>query len=105
MEITTEELKQKIENGEKLIIDFWGTWCGPCKIMKPTFDKLSNQYREENSEIQLYTMDVDKNRDLAVEYGVRAIPTIKVFNNGEVVNSKTGVQQEAQLIELVDSLK
>lgn len=105
MEITTEELKQKIENGEKLIIDFWGTWCGPCKIMKPTFDKLSNQYREENSEVQLYTMDVDKNRDLAVEYGVRAIPTVKVFNNGEVVNSKTGVQQEAQLIELVDSLR
>jgi thioredoxin 1 len=105
MEITTEELKQKIENGEKLIIDFWGVWCGPCKIMKPTFDKLSNQYREENSEIQLYTMDVDKNRDIAVEYGVRAIPTIKVFNKGEVVNSKTGVQQESQLIELVDSLK
>ena len=50
-------------------------------------------------------MDVDKNRALAVEDGVRAIPTIKVFNNGEVVNSKTGVQQEAQLIELVDSLK
>jgi thioredoxin 1 len=105
MEITTEELKEKIKNGEKLIIDFWGVWCGPCKIMKPTFDKLSNQYREENSEIQLYTMDVDKNRDLAVEYGVRAIPTIKVFNKGEIVNSKTGVQQESQLIELVDSLK
>ena len=105
MEITTEELKQKIENGEKLIVDFYGIWCQPCKIMKPTFDKLSNQYREENSEVQLYTMDVDKNRDLAVEYGVRAIPTIKVFNNGEVVNSKTGVQQESQLIELVDSLK
>jgi thioredoxin 1 len=104
MEITTEELKEKINNGEKLIIDFWGTWCGPCKIMKPTFDKLSNQYREENSEIQLYTMDVDKNRDLAVEYGVRAIPTIKVFKNGEVIDSRTGVQQEAQLIELVDSL-
>lgn len=105
MEITTEELKQKIENGEKLIVDFYGIWCSPCSIMKPTFEKLSNQYREENSEVQLYTMDVDKNRDLAVEYGVRAIPTIKVFNNGEVVNSKTGVQQEAQLIELVDSLK
>jgi thioredoxin 1 len=105
MEITTEELKQKINNGEKLIVDFYGIWCGPCSMMKPTFDKLSNQYREENSEIQLYSMDVDKNRDLAVEYGVRAIPTIKVFNNGEVINSKTGVQQESQLIELVDSLK
>jgi thioredoxin 1 len=105
MEITTEELKQKINNGEKLIIDFWGTWCGPCRIMKPTFDKLSNQYREENSEIQLYTMDVDKNRDIAVEYGVRAIPTIKVFNKGEVVETRTGIQQEPQLNDLVNSLK
>ena len=101
MEITTEELKQKIENGEKLIIDFWGTWCGPCRIMKPTFDKLSNQYREENSEVQLYTMDVDKNRDIAIEYGVRAIPTLKIFNNGNVVDTKTGIQQESQLKELV----
>jgi thioredoxin 1 len=72
--------------------------------MKPTFEKLSDKYREENSEVQLYTMDVDKNRDLAVEYGVRAIPTIKVFNNGNVVDSKTGVQSETQLTELVQSL-
>jgi thioredoxin 1 len=104
MEITTEKLKQKIENGEKLVVDFYGIWCSPCKIMKPTFEKLSDKYREENSEVQLYTMDVDKNRDLAVEYGVRAIPTIKVFNNGNVVDSKTGVQSETQLTELVQSL-
>ena len=49
-------------------------------------------------------MNVEKNRDIAVEYGVRAVPTIKVFNNGEVVDTKTGAQQEAQLIELADSL-
>lgn len=104
MEITTEELRQKIENGDKLIVDFYGVWCSPCSLMKPTFDKLSNQYREENSEIQLYTMDVDKNRDIAIKYGVRSIPTLKVFSNGEVVGTKTGVQQESQIIELVNSL-
>jgi thioredoxin 1 len=104
MEITTEELKQKIENGEKLLVDFYTEWCGPCRMMKPIFDKISEQFRNENSDIQLYTMNVEKNRDIAVEYGVRAVPTIKVFNNGEVVDTKTGAQQEAQLIELVDSL-
>ena len=46
MEITTEELKQKIENGEKLIVDFWGTWCGPCKVMKPAFEKVAEEYRK-----------------------------------------------------------
>lgn len=104
MEITTDELKQKIENGEKLLVDFYTEWCGPCRMMKPIFDKISEQFRNENSDIQLYTMNVEKNRDIAVEYGVRAVPTIKVFNNGEVVDTKTGAQQEAQLIELADSL-
>lgn len=104
MEITTEELKQKIENGEKLLVDFYTEWCGPCRMMKPIFEKISEQFRNENSDIQLYTMNVEKNRDIAVEYGVRAVPTIKVFNNGEVVDTKTGAQQEAQLIELAGIL-
>jgi thioredoxin 1 len=105
MEITTEELKQKINNGEKLIIDFHAKWCSPCKLMKPTFEKIGEQLKTEGSLIQMYTMDVEDNRDLAVEYGVRAVPTIKLFNNGEVVGTKTGAQQETQLIELIDSLK
>jgi thioredoxin 1 len=104
MEITTEELKQKIENGEKLLVDFYTEWCGPCRMMKPIFEKISEQFRNKNSDIQLYTMNVEKNRDSAVEYGVRAVPTIKVFNNGEVVDTKTGAQQETQLIELAGSL-
>jgi thioredoxin len=104
MEITQEELKQKIENGEKLIVDFYTNWCSPCKMMKPIFEKVSEQYRNENSEVQLYTMNVEENRDIAVEYGVRAVPTIKVFNNGEVVSTKTGAQQENQIKELATEL-
>ena len=100
MEITTEELKQKIENGEKLIIDFHAKWCNPCGIMKPIFEKVGLELKDNNSEVQFYTMDVDKNRDIAVEYGVRAIPTLKIFNNGNVVSTKTGIQQESQLKEL-----
>ena len=49
MEITTEELKQKIENGDKLIVDFHGVWCGPCKVMKPAFEKLAEEYRKEKT--------------------------------------------------------
>ena len=48
MEITTEELTKKIANGEKLIVDFHASWCGPCKMMKPTFEKLAEQYRNDN---------------------------------------------------------
>jgi thioredoxin 1 len=90
MEITTEELKQKIENGEKLIVDFWGTWCGPCKVMKPVFEKVAEEYRNENSEVQLYTMDVDKNKEYAASLGIRAIPTVKSFSGGKEVLFSTG---------------
>ena len=100
MEITTEELKQKIENGEKLIVDFWGTWCGPCKVMKPAFEKVAEEYRRENSEVQLYTMDVDKNKEFASSLGIRAIPTVKSFSGGKEVYSQPGMQMEGQIKQL-----
>lgn len=104
MEITTEELKQKIENGEKLIVDFWGTWCGPCKVMKPVFEKVAEEYRNENSEVQLYTMDVDKNKEFAASLGIRAIPTVKSFSDGKEVYSQPGMQMESQIKQLVTNL-
>lgn len=104
MEITSKELKQKIENGDKIIIDFWGVWCSPCKIMKPIFEKVAEEYRKENAEIQLYTMDVDKNRETISNLGIRNIPTIKSFNGGKEVESRTGVLQEEQLNEMVKTL-
>jgi thioredoxin 1 len=72
--------------------------------MKPIFEKVSEQFKNENSEVQLYTMNVEHNRDIAVKYGVRAVPTIKVFNNGDVVDSKTGVQMEGQIKDLATNL-
>jgi thioredoxin len=99
MEITQQELKEKINNGEKLIVDFWAPWCGPCKMVKPLFERVS-----EKSEVPMYTLNVDENRELSVELGVRAIPTIKSFNGGKVVDTKVGVLQEAQLNDLVNGL-
>jgi thioredoxin 1 len=105
MEITQEKLQEKIDNGDKLVVDFYTDWCGPCRMMKPIFEKVSEKLKDENSDIQLYTINAENNRDIAVKYGVRGVPTIKVFNDGDVVNTKTGVQQESQLIDLAYSLK
>jgi thioredoxin 1 len=104
MEITTEELKQKINNGEKLIIDFHAKWCSPCKVMKPTFEKIANQIKEEGSEVQMYTMDVDNNREYTVELGLRSIPTIKGFSNGKEILSEVGVKQKEAILEMVNKL-
>jgi thioredoxin 1 len=91
MEISSVELQQKINNGEKVIVDFHAVWCGPCRMMKPLFEKVA---RENTSEVQMYTMNVDLNREVAMALGVRSIPTVKVFNGGDVVDTKVGVLSE-----------
>ena len=101
MEISSVDLQQKINNGDKVIVDFHATWCGPCKMMKPTFEKLTT---ENTSEVQMYTMDVDLNREIAISLGIRSVPTIKIFNGGEVVETKVGVLSEGQIKGLVTEL-
>jgi len=99
MEITQELLKEKINNGEKLIVDFWAPWCGPCKIVKPLFEKVS-----ETTDVQMYTLNVEENREIAGALGIRAIPTIKSFNEGKEVSNNVGTLQESQIKELVNNL-
>jgi thioredoxin 1 len=101
MEITAQELEQKIQNGEKLIVEMWAPWCGPCQMMKPIFEKVA----ESNvTDVQMYTMNIDDNREVAMKYGVRSIPTIKVFDGGEVKETKVGVLAEQGIKELVSNL-
>ena len=101
MEITGKELEKKIKNGEKVIVELWATWCGPCKVMKPIFEKVAT---ENTTDVQMYTMDVDQNRDVAVKLGVRSVPTIKVINGGDVVTTKVGVLKEDEIKGLVQEL-
>jgi thioredoxin 1 len=101
MEISAIELKEKIKNGEKLIVEFWSDWCGPCKMMKPIFERVSES---NDTEVQMYTMDIDNNKDFAMSLGVRSIPTVKIFNNGNVVDTKVGVLQEQHIKQLVSNL-
>ena len=104
MEITTEELKEKIGKNEKLIVDFHGLWCRPCQLMKPVFDKIAEEHRNNNSEIQMYTMDVDKNRDFIQSLGIRGIPVVKSFSNGKEISSVTGLLQENQIKQIITNL-
>lgn len=104
MEITQDELRKKIRNGDKLIIDFWAKFCSPCRVMKPIFEKVSQELRDNNSEVQLYTLDVEENREFAVELGVRKIPTLKSFSNGKEVFSQSGMKMEPEIKQLVEEL-
>ena len=104
MEITQDKLRKKIQNGEKLLIDFHAKWCGPCKMMKPTFEKISEEIKNSGSDVQMYTMDVELNQEFARELGIRSIPTIKGFSNGNEIISEAGLKQEGIILEMVDKL-
>ena len=101
MEISSVDLQQKLNNGEKVIVEFWAEWCGPCKMMKPIFEKVANQ---NTSEVQMYTMNVDMNREIGASLGIRSIPTIKIFNGQELVDTRVGVLSEGQINGLVTEL-
>jgi thioredoxin 1 len=101
MEITTQELEQKIQNGEKVIVEMWAPWCGPCRMLKPVFERVA---QNNDTDVQMYTLNIDENRDTAVKYGVRSIPTIKVFDGGEVKETRVGVIAEQGIKELVTNL-
>ena len=72
--------------------------------MKPAFEKLAEEYRKENSQVQLYTMDVELNQEFASSLGVRAVPTVKSFSDGKEVYSQPGMQMEGQIKQLVTNL-
>jgi len=101
MELSGKEIQEKIEKGEKLVIEFYGTWCGPCRILKPIFEKVA---KENKTDVQMYFLDVDKNRDLAIKYGVKSIPAIKTFNGATLVETSVGVVSESRINELVKNL-
>ena len=101
MEISGKELQEKVNNGEKIIVDFFANWCNPCSMMKPVFERVASN---NDTEVQMYTMDIDQNRDYAQTLGIRSIPTVKVFSNGNVTNTVVGVMGEEKIKSLVNNL-
>lgn len=84
-----------------MVIDFWATWCGPCRMVGPIIDELSTEYE---GKVIIGKVDVDENPDLAQEYGVRNIPTILFIKGGQVVNKLVGAQRKDALKQEIDAL-
>jgi thioredoxin 1 len=101
-QITAEEVKQKIQNKETFMLDLFATWCGPCKVLKGNMQKLADSGQE--LPMEMFTFDVDSNRELTTEMGIRSVPTVKFFKDGEVVKTNSGVLTQQQIIELMEQL-
>ena len=101
VKITTENF-ENLKNGDKpLVVDFWATWCGPCKAIAPIIGELAEMY---NGKIVVGKCDVEENDDIAMEYGIRSIPTILFFKNGELVDRMVGAASKADIAKKLDTL-
>jgi thioredoxin 1 len=99
-QLTAEEIREKIANKETFFLDMFATWCGPCKVLMGNMEKLENT--SETLPMEMYKFDVDSDRELTSEMGIRSVPTVKIFKNGEVVKTNSGVLTQQQIIELME---
>lgn len=103
MEVTiTTENFESLKTGEKpLVVDFWATWCGPCRAIAPYIEELAKEY---DGKIVVGKCDVEENDDIVMEFGVRNIPTILFFKNGEVVDRLVGGQSKSAIQKKFEAL-
>ena len=87
-----------LQASRPVLVDFFATWCGPCKMMAPVIDELADELA---GQVDVYKIDVDDNPELAQRYGVMSIPTLIVFENGEVKNQTMGAQPKPALMQLL----
>tara|TARA_R110001583_G_scaffold26876_4_gene96579 strand:+ start:3555 stop:3860 length:306 start_codon:yes stop_codon:yes gene_type:complete len=94
MSLNTETLEKKLKDNKVVLIDFWAAWCGPCRMLTPIMDDMENLYPN-----QIGKVNVDEERDLAAKYGVRSLPTVIFFKDGEVMERIPGVASKSTYID------
>jgi len=92
--LTTENFSSEIAQGV-VMVDFWATWCMPCKAMAPVIDEIAGQTK---GKVKVGKLDIDKNGPIANQYGIQAIPTILIFKDGLLVETLVGIQSKAALV-------
>ena len=88
-----------LQSGTPVIVDFWAEWCGPCKMIAPILDEVASAYQ---GKLQVAKMNVDENRDVPAKFGIRGIPTLMVFKDGQLAATKVGAMSKAQLTAFID---
>lgn len=102
VEVTDSNFEEEVLNSDKpVLVDFWAEWCGPCRMVGPIVDELAKEY---DGKAVMAKMDVDSNPDTSVKFGIRNIPTILFFKNGEIADKQVGAVPKANLASKLDAL-
>ena len=100
IEVNSENFETTINSNPLVLVDVWAAWCGPCKIIAPFIDQVSTEY---SGKLTVCKLDADSNKDIVSNLGIRNIPTILIYKNGEIVETNTGVLNKKQLSDLINS--
>ncbi|MBF6627374.1 MAG: thioredoxin [Proteiniphilum sp.] len=101
LQITDANIEEVLKTDQLVIIDFWAEWCGPCKMVGPIIDQISEEYKEK---VTVGKLDVDNNDDTTSKYGIRNIPTVLFIKNGEVVDKVVGAGPKNMFTDKIDKL-
>ena len=88
-----------LQPGTPVLVDYWAEWCGPCKMIAPILDEVAGAYQ---GKLQIAKMNVDENREIPAQFGIRGIPTLMLFKNGQLAATKVGAMSKAQLTAFID---
>lgn len=96
--LTSENFEEEVIKSDKpVLVDFWATWCGPCRMIAPIVEQIA----EENEDIKVCKVDVDDQPELTSSFGIQSIPTLIVFKNGEIVNKAVGARSKEAILEML----
>ena len=98
--LTKSNFESEVLNYEgKVLVDFWASWCGPCKMIAPVVEEIANEFE---GRVKVGKVNVDDEAELSIKYQVMSIPTILIFENGEITNKAIGYRSKEELVELLN---